>query len=183
MSTFEFVSVLFSLVLSLAVAHLLTGVAQVIRAKKVRFGWVHAGWWLFSLLLCVDWWFSLWQRRDDDSTWTLGFVLFELWQLAVLYVVAWLIVPDVSEEGEVDMPAFHDANRRKYLAGMLIWILGGIVSNGLTPSLNLANLIAPITLTLFAVAWWWKHKFVQIAVVVLMYALFTYYAVNFIPAL
>lgn len=48
MSTFEFVSVLLSIVISLALAHLLTGVAQALKARKVRFDWVLAGWWLFE---------------------------------------------------------------------------------------------------------------------------------------
>src|SRR5262249_23138847 len=125
----------------------------------------------------------LWQKRDDDGLWTLGFVLFELWQLAVLYVVAWLIVPDISEEGEADMPAFHDANRRKYLAGIIIWLVGGTISNRVTPALPLANWIAPISVVTVATAWVWKHRFVQMGALAVIYALFTYYALNFIPAL
>lgn len=182
MSTFEFVSVLLSIVISLAIAHLLTGVAQAIKAKKVRFHWVLAGWQLFVFMLSVDYWFSVWRLRDAP-VWTLGFVLTWLLLAAITYITAWLVVPDSDAEGTMDFVAHAEANRRKYLGGLLAWVVGGAVVNGYTPTMELANLLTPLFASFFVVGLIWKHRYVQIAVLVAAYAGFIYYALNFIPEL
>jgi hypothetical protein len=182
MSTFEFVSVLLSIVISLAIAHLLTGVAQAIKAKKVRFQWVLAGWWLFVFMLCVDYWFSVWRLREA-SVWTLGFVLTWLVLAAITYIAAWLVVPDADADGTMDFVAHSEANRRKYLAGLLAWVLAGAVVNGYTPTMEVANLLVPLFASFFIVGLIWKHAYVQIGVLAAAYAGFIYYALNFIPEL
>ena len=182
MSTFEFVSVLLSIVISLAIAHLLTGVAQALKARKVRFQWVLAGWWLFVFMLCVDYWFSVWRLRDAP-VWSLGFVLTWLGLAAITYITAWLVVPDTDAEGTMDFHAHSETNRRKYLGGMLAWVIGGTVVNGFTPSMELANLLVPFFGGLFLCGIIWKHRAVQIAVLVASFAGFIFYALNFIPEL
>lgn len=182
MSTFEFVSVLLSIVISLAVAHLLTGVAQALKAKKVRFHWVLAGWQLFVFMLCVDYWFSVWRLRDAQ-VWTLGLVLTWLMLAAITYIAAWLVVPDQDADGTMDFVAHAEANRRKYLGALLTWVIGGAVVNGFTPSMELANLLTPLFAIVFVVGIIWKHRFVQFAVLGLTYVGFVYYALNFIPEL
>ena len=64
MTTFEFVSVLLSLVVSLALAHVLTGMARMLVAKGMKFSFVLFGWMAVALFDCVDLWFSLWAARD-----------------------------------------------------------------------------------------------------------------------
>jgi hypothetical protein len=182
MSTFEFVSVLLSIVISLAVAHLLTGVAQALKAKKVRFHWVLAGWWLFVFMLCVDYWFSVWRLRDAEI-WSLAFVRTWLILAAVTYIVAWMVVPDPDADGTMDFVAHHEANRRKYLGVLIVWVLGGAVVNGYTPSMELANLLTPVFTLAFVAGIIWKHRLVQLAVLAIIYSGFIYYALNFIPAL
>lgn len=182
MSTFEFVSVLLSIVISLAVAHLLTGVAQALKARKVRFHWVLAAWWLFVFMLCVDYWFSLWQLRDAP-TWTLAFVMTWLVLAAITYIAAWVVTPDPDADGTIDFVAHFEANRRKFYGVLIAWVLGGAVVNGYTPSMELANLLTPIFVIAFAVGIIWKNRFVQFGVLAAIYAGFTYYALNFIPEL
>lgn len=180
MSTFEFVSVLLSLVISLAVAHLLTGVAQAMKAKTVRFHWVLSGWWLFTGLLCVDYWFSAW-RLHDAPVWTLGFVLLWLMLAAITYIAAWLVVPDPNADGAMDFAAHFEANRAKFFGMLIAWVVGGAMVNGYTPSMEAANLLVPLFVVLFVTAMIWKHRLVQIAMLALTYAGFLYYALNFIP--
>ena len=182
MTAFEFVSVLLSIVISLAVAHLLTGVAQALKAKKVRFHWVLAGWWLFVFMLCVDYWFSVWRLRDAPL-WTLGFVLTWLLLAAITYVAAWLVVPDTDADGTMDFVAHAETNRRKYMGALVAWVAGGTVVNGYTPSMELANLLVPFFILVFIAPIVWKHTLVQIAALVLAYAGFIFYALNFIPEL
>ena len=182
MSTFEFVSVLLSIVISLAIAHLLTGVALALKAKKLRFDWVLAGWWLFVIMLCVDYWFSLWRLRDTP-VWSLTFVLMWLLLAAITYIAAWLVVPDLEADGTMDFQAHVADNRKKYLGALTAWVFGGAVVNGYTPSMEPANLLAPFFIGVFVAAIIWKQRPVQIATLLLSYSGFIYYAWNFIPAL
>ena len=182
MSTFEFVSVLLSIVISLAVAHLLTGVAQALKARKVRFHWVLAGWWLFVFILCVDYWFSVWRLREA-SVWSLGFVLTWLMLAAITYIAAWLVVPDVDADGTMDFVAHDEANRRKYLGALAAWVTGGAIVNGYTPTMEFANLLVPFFAIVFLGALVWKHRFVQIGALIAAYAEFIYYALTYIPEL
>ena len=96
MSTFEYVSVIFSVVVSLAFTHLLAGVVRLIHARGVKFSLVHAAWTALLVFWCVDYWFSVWHLRDAE-TWTLGFVSFLLLMATVLYIACGLAVPTESE--------------------------------------------------------------------------------------
>ena len=182
MSTFEFVSVLLSIVISLAITHLLTGVALALKAKKLRFDWVLAGWWLFVAMLCVDYWFSVWRLRDTP-VWSLSFVLMMLLLAAITHIAAWLVVPDIEADGTMDFVAHNAANRKKYLGALAAWVSAGTIVNGYTPSMELANLLVPFFIAIFTAAIIWKQRSVQIAALLLSYGGFIYYAWNFIPAL
>lgn len=63
MNTFEYVSVILSVVVSLAFTHLLAGVVRLIHARGVKFSFVHAGWIALLVFWCVDYWFSVWQHK------------------------------------------------------------------------------------------------------------------------
>lgn len=58
MTAFEFVSVLLSIVVSLAFTLILTGTARLIQAKGVRFSLVYALWVGLIVFSCVDYWIS-----------------------------------------------------------------------------------------------------------------------------
>lgn len=64
----------------------------------------------------------------------------------------------------------HEFPRRKYLGALLAWVIGGAVVNGYTPSMEIANLLAPFFAISFGAAIIWKHRLVQIGVLVLTYA-------------
>lgn len=49
----------------------------------------------------------------------------------------------------------------------MAWVIGGAVVNGYTPSMEIANLLAPFFAISFGVAIIWKHRLVQIGVLVL----------------
>lgn len=89
MSSFEFVSVLLSIVVSLALAHLLTAIARMAQAKRLKLSFPLAGWIGVALFCCIDYWFSFWQARDMD-VWSLGYVALWLVLAAALYRMGWL---------------------------------------------------------------------------------------------
>lgn len=181
MTTFEFVSVLLSIVVSLAFTHLLTGVARLIQARRVRFSLLYAGWIGLFLFSCVDFWFSLWQARATE-TWSLGFVIFWLLLATMLYITAWLAIPGEIADG-ADLPAFHDSNRRRYAGAFFIYMGVGLVGNLMIASLQLAALLSLFLMMLIAGAWAWRDRRVQFAMLGLLYVAVGWYALNFIPEL
>lgn len=184
MQSFDYIAVLLSIVISLALAHLLTGLARLIQNGICRFSVPLAQWILFCLFLCVDYWFSIW-RVHEESVWTLPYVCLLLSQAAIIFVAARLIVPGESGEALIDMTAFFERNRRKFMAVVLTLAVVNEVTNLSLPgfgSLHVGLLVAAWIL-LFCIGWVWQSHRVQLAVAAANVGLTAYYAVTFIPAL
>jgi hypothetical protein len=183
MSTFEFVSVLLSIVVSLAFAHLLTGVARLVKAEGVRFSLIYAGWYGIFLFCCLDYWFSLWQIRGV-GVWTLGYVVFWVVLATMLYLAAWLVVPtERATEDGIDLIAYHDANRRKYLGALFIYQVLGVAANLSAPSLTAAAWIAIPGLGSIAAAWLWRGPRIQLAALGACVVTVAYYASQYVAVL
>ncbi|MEQ1491434.1 MAG: hypothetical protein ABL932_12880 [Terricaulis sp.] len=183
MSTFEYVSVIFSVVVSLAFTHLLAGIVRLIHARGVKFSFVHAAWIALLVFWCIDYWFSTWHLREAE-VWTLGFVSFLLLMATVLYVACGLAVPAEGEITEgTDLNAFYNTNRRKFLSVLFAYQLLSIGGNLAIAPLQLAGWVNVGQLTIIGAAWLWPDRRVQIGAVVLMAALTAWYAVTFISVL
>jgi hypothetical protein len=181
MTAFEFVSVLLSIVVSLAFTHMLTGTARLIQAKRVRISLVYALWVLMIVFCCVDYWFSLWSLRDATE-WPLTLVLFLLSAATVLYLVSWLIVPAEINDG-IDLVAFHDDNRRKYVGAFCIYMLFGAVANSIIQGFQSAVLLSFGFAALGAAAWIWRDARIQWLAIAGLYIGVAYYCVTYISHL
>jgi hypothetical protein len=183
MTTFEFVSVLLSIVVSLAFAHLLTGIARLVQAQGVRFSLFYAGWMGVFLFCCLDYWFSLWQIRGTN-VWTLGYVVFWLVLATMLYLATWLIVPtERAVENGIDLAAYHDANRRKYLAALFVYQTLGVAANLSVASLSAAAWLAIPGLASLAIAWLWRDRRVQFAALSVYILMTAWYASQYVAVL
>lgn len=119
MSGFEFIFSLFGLLLGLALAEGLGGLARALKAShKVRIGWPTA---LLGLLVSCDvvtFWMFGWALRDAiPISWPVlfgGFVI-----TAIYYVSASLVFPDDPDDWQ-DLDSHFDLHRRKVLGGILI---------------------------------------------------------------
>lgn len=182
MTTFEFVSVLLSLVVSLALAHLLTAIARMLVAKEMKFSFVLAGWMALALFTCIDIWFSLWHARETH-VWSLGYILLWLLAATVTYLFAWVVVPEGKLDG-VDLRAYHYENRRKYLPLYAAYILvGSVINSTIDAFAMLTSWQVIIWFVPMIAAWIWSNKWVQIAVLVLMWLMLGQYAVVFLGSL
>lgn len=119
MSGFEFAFTLFGLLLGLALAEGLGGLARALKAKhKVRIGWPTALLGLFVSCDVVTFWMYGWaMRKLLQISWPMlfgGFVV-----TAIYYVCASLVFPD-DDEGWADMDAHFDKHRRTVLGGILL---------------------------------------------------------------
>ena len=184
MTAFEYVSILLSIVVSLALAHLLHGFAQIIKAGVSRGSAIVVGWNVYAAMMCVDYWFSVWSVRNEP-VWTLGFVAFLLLLGSMLYLACHLVMPDVDHGRPVDLVEFRDARPRRYLSAFFAYQAAGALSNVALPGFQSTTmyLLSAAQLSLVAVAWARPTARVQGLVLVALYVLFGYYAVRFIPAL
>ena len=129
MTVFEYLLVLISVVLSLGVAHLLTGVAQLIKAgSRVRWSVTYALWLLIVLFMFFDMWTSLWGLREVAALSLLAVIACFL-TIALIYLTSVLVVPDLERGEKIDLWAFHMSNRRRYLATMVAYLLCGAMLN------------------------------------------------------
>jgi hypothetical protein len=184
MTPFEYVSVLLSIVISLALTHLLIGITKIIKAGVSRWSIPLVGWIGFMAFMCVDYWFSVWHARNDP-VWSLGFVCFLLLLGAILFVNCWLIVPEVEIKEPVDLAAHHAAVRRKFLTGLLIYLVLGHLANLMLAGFqsSAVKLLGIAQISLIVTAWIFESPRIQLGVIAAMYLLTAWYALNFIPAL
>jgi hypothetical protein len=96
MSQFEYVSIPVSLILTFAVARLLSGFPHLLSGKRTY--WVHTLWCIQAITNCALFWCVFWNAHDEES-WTLGSYLITLAYPGLLYVGATIFVPsDVGPE-------------------------------------------------------------------------------------
>lgn len=147
MSEFEFAFSLFGLLLGLALAEGLGGLAKALKAShKVRIGWLTALLGIFVSCDVVTFWVYGWGMRELVAfTWPTLFAGFLV--TATYYVAASLIFPDDPEEwGDLDSHFWKQ--RSKVLAGVFLCnlaLLGVALSLGLMP--------APTSLRTLIIVW------------------------------
>ncbi|MDH4105858.1 MAG: hypothetical protein OEW50_07425 [Gammaproteobacteria bacterium] len=184
MTPFEYVSVLLSIVISLALTHLMIGITRIIKAGVSRWSIPLVGWIGFMAFMCVDYWFSVWHARNDP-VWSLGFICFLLLLGAVLFVNCWMIVPEVEVNEPVDLAAHHAAIRRKFLTGLFFYLILGHLANLMLAGFqsSTVKLLGIAQIGLIVTAWMFESARIQLGVIAAMYLLTAWYALNFIPAL
>ncbi len=159
MSGFEFIFTLFGLLLGLALAEGLGGLAKALKAShRVRIGWPTALLGLFVSCDVVTFWMYGWALRDlIPMNWpTLfgGFVV-----TAIYYVSASLVFPDDPEDW-ANLDCHFDKHYRKVLTGLLVCnaiLLGTVIAlTGMPGGASLRTLIQtwsffPVSLLAIAV--------------------------------
>jgi hypothetical protein len=119
MSGFEFIFSLFGLILGLALAEGLGGLARALKAShRVRIGWPTALLGLFVSCDVVTFWMYGWSLRDLlPLNWPVLFGGFLV--TAIYFVAASLVFPDDPEAWE-DLNTHFDKHYRKVLGGVFL---------------------------------------------------------------
>ncbi|OHD10302.1 hypothetical protein [Sphingopyxis sp. RIFCSPHIGHO2_12_FULL_65_19] len=152
MSGFEFIFSLFGLILGLALAEGLGGLARALKAShKVRIGWPTALLGLFVSCDVVTFWMYGWSLRELlPLNWPVLFGGFLV--TATYFVAASLVFPDDPEAWD-DLNAHFDQHRRKVIGGVLlcnIALLSSVAALAAFPPLDIRNIV--ITWSFFPVA-------------------------------
>jgi len=184
MRSFEFVSVLLAIIISFAFAHLLNGIAHIIANGVKRFSLLLAQWIAWCLFLCVDYWFTIWHAREN-TVWTFGYVSLLLTQAALIYIVARLVVPVPANDEPIDLSAFFNSHRRKFMGAIatlaIVNELTNISLKGFDSSLLGFMVVGWVLLALTAFIW--ESPKVQYSVAALNVILTVWYAATFVRTL
>ncbi len=143
MTSFEFVFGLISVVTSLALTQILSGIVSLYRrADSLRLSWRHGLWTATALMVLIGNWSALWGMRDTQS-WGVFDVLIPLLYISVLYAFCDLVMPDKPAEGAiVDLREFHVQEGRRYKMVQLIFavlVIGVLARSAVSVSEWLGN--------------------------------------------
>src|SRR3954447_15826271 len=130
MSSFEFISILMSIVLGLGVTNLLAGAGRAFyRRKQTPMDEVHIVLTLATLLLlALNWWVAFkWNR---DVVWSFDkFLALMVWTIALYMLTTFLYPPDLSAEEEGRNR--FEGNRSGYYSAMIAFCLMDITQTAL----------------------------------------------------
>lgn len=118
MQMFEYVIVLISIVIGLALTHLMYGIAELIQnPRRTRIWWVHLVWVVYMFLSIVFWWWWEFQLQHI-RTWTFAIYLFVIFYAFYLYLICAVLFPR-NVEGYDGYKDYFLA-RRGWFFGLLI---------------------------------------------------------------
>jgi len=126
MSSFEFISILMSIVVGLGVTNLLAGAARAFyRRKRTPIDEVHivltAG---TLLLLAIQWWVTF--KWNTETHWSFErYLVLIIWTVSMYLLTVFLYPPDLSEEEEHE--ARFERNRAGYYSSFIVMCLLDIV--------------------------------------------------------
>jgi hypothetical protein len=94
MDVYLHVRVVFGMVVGLAIAHLLHGVARIVQhPKRFKVYWVHMVWILFLFLYVIHYWW--WEfNLERVHQWTFPLYLFVALYAVIIYLLCVLILPE-----------------------------------------------------------------------------------------
>ena len=139
MKPFDYISVLLSIVLSLALAHILASAAHVIQHGLRRGSALLTFWIALIAYMVVDFWLSVW-HLNGQTAWSLPFILFLLLQVSLLYVAARIATPEGRPGEPTDMVAHFEATRRRMFEVLGVYMLFGAVANQVIPGFGTLEL-------------------------------------------
>lgn len=104
MDEFGYLSVIISVIIGLSITQLLQGIGQVINARgRIRIYLPALGWAVLLLLIDVQAWWAMFGYRNRHE-WTFVQFTIVLFEAIMLYLLAAIVLPNVPNEGEVDLP-------------------------------------------------------------------------------
>lgn len=139
MGMFDYVMVLASIVIGLALTHLMQGVAAIVQhPTRVRVWWVHLTWVAFMLMSTVFWWWWEFRLRLIE-TWTFQLYAFVLCYAFLIYLICALLFPR-DLEGYAGFKDYF-LSRRRWIFGMLVaWLAVDFIDTLIKGSVHFASL-------------------------------------------
>src|SRR5262249_11402346 len=148
MTVFEFATTLWSIMFSIAFAHMLASLARLLQlGRLVRWSPLHAIWWTSIFVCVVSNWISLWELRQL-SAWRTEYILLLLLATFVQYLACYLVSPGAPTGTPINLNVFHEQQRHRYLFAFALM-------NAISIPLNI------VTSHLFGVTSWGAQNLAQ----------------------
>ncbi len=184
MSQFEYVAVLISIIVGLALTQILRGVGRIVTIKDgPRPYWVHLVWTFYFFSLTVMFWW--WEFQLDLVDWSLWLYLVVIIYATLLFFVSLVIQPS-SMDNIASYKEYYFANRR-WIFGLLIaiwlWDFVDTLAKGTSHFVNLGteylifNIIHLVGSTVAIITA--NERYHQIFAVVLMFYFVTFMYLTF----
>jgi hypothetical protein len=154
-NAFDYLTVLISIVLGLAIANVLARLATVVTAReRVDFYWPPVVWAIWLFFISVQHWWAEWGVRHTQ-TWSFGTFWLELLVPVDLFLLTTLVLPERGEGGKLDLGDWYFRNRRRFFGVMFFLPALSITSElsrsgRMSSSLNLGFLLAFIAVIVVA---------------------------------
>ncbi len=118
MSPFEYLSVLVSIIIGLAITQLLSAAARLIQVRqRVRPHATTLLWMATLFLIDTQIWWAAFERRDYTG-WNFFLFLLYLLMPILAFLLSFLVVPELGDEDEIDLAA-NFAGNRPWFFGLL----------------------------------------------------------------
>lgn len=139
MSTFEYVSILISIIIGLGITHILMTWGQLLSGHRgYKTHWIHVLWTGNLLLFMVFfWWFTF--KWVEQPEWGFGLFLFTLGYAVILYLLAVVLLPFGLPEG-FDFREHYFSKRHLFFGGWFLMNLVDAADTVLKGPENLASL-------------------------------------------
>ncbi len=124
MTFFEYMMVMVSLIMALALSHLMRASSDILTGPK-RY-WVHTVWVFIFILWVLQGWWALWDQRTVSEWNLLRYLVMFLFPL-LLFVVASILVPSVRSES-TDWKAHFDEKRIWFFSAAIIIMVESIAT-------------------------------------------------------
>lgn len=129
MDEFGYLSVIISVILGLSIAQLLQGISQVINARdRVRMYWPTMGWAVLLLLVDVQAWWAMFGYRNKQG-WTFVQFTIVLLEAIMLYLLAAIVLPNVPNEGEVDLRSNYFRHAGWFFGSLVVLLLDSLLKS------------------------------------------------------
>lgn len=161
MNPFDYLTVLVSIVLGLAIANVLTGLATIMHAReRVTFYWPPVAWAIWLFFVAAEHWWAEWGVHNARS-WNFGSFLLELLVPVDLFLLASLVLPPRDPQGRIDLYAWY-ARNRAWFFGLLFCLPLLSIAEELSRTGRMESLVNLYFLLAFAavalLGWIWKSR-------------------------
>ena len=126
MDEFGYLSVLLSIILGLAVTEILQGLRRrMVSQAEVKMYWPTKLWIGTLLLACAQTWWAMFGLRERHD-WEFGQFMVLLGQTIILYLVAVLVLPEISGTEPIDVRAHYFRQRTRFFSLLVALTLASI---------------------------------------------------------
>jgi hypothetical protein len=164
MDMFEYVMVMVSIIVGLAMAHLLQGLVEISqRPRPMKLRSIHLVWSAYVLITTAFWWWFQFKLQALTPVWTFHAYLFVLFFAGLLYVQAALLFPR-NLGPDVDLDAFFYDHRGWFFGTTALYFLVDLADSWMKGSDHFASLgveyviVSCLQFALCFVAIWTRNK-------------------------